>query len=113
MRVDFGSDGSDLILRAGQRRLMPATNSAAALIENSPGFTVNGAPGVKSTRVWVWDDQRDTRDPPGPEAGLITALGCARHGGGGSVQRGIAGMRAFALLGLEMGANRGCARARC
>ena len=54
----------DLILHAGRRRLTPATNSAAALNSDSPEFAEQGAPGVKSTRSWVWGDQLFMRDPP-------------------------------------------------
>jgi hypothetical protein len=87
LRVDFGSDGSDLILRAGRRRLTPATNSAAALVGNSPDFTETGAPGVKSTRVWIWDDQRAMRHPPGPKTRYDRALGGMSDGNGGSVRQ--------------------------
>ena len=80
-RLRIGRPGS--IGRAGA----PATYSAAVRGVDSPEFTVNGAPGVKSTRAWVWDGLRITRDPPGAKAGLGSALGGARHGGGGSVRR--------------------------
>ena len=91
---------------------MPATNSAAALIENSPGFTVNGAPGVKSTRVWVWDDQRDTRDPPGPKTGYDGTLGGEGKGCGGSAQRSSPAQHVRAFPGSAQGFKR-CARPRC
>jgi len=43
--VDFGSDESDLILRAGRRRLTPVTSSAAARDGSSPEFTKSGTLG--------------------------------------------------------------------
>ena len=92
--------------------MMPATNSAAALIENSPGFTVNGAPGVKSTRVLVWDDQRDTRDPPGPKTGYDRALGGEHKGCGGSARRSSPAQHVWALPGSAQVFKR-CARPRC
>ena len=82
--VDFGSDRSDLILRAGRRRLTPVTSSAAALIGNSPDFTKTGAPGVKSTRAWVRGGLRGLRGPPRALAGLSKALGSESKVGGGS-----------------------------
>jgi len=86
LRVDFGSDGSDLIMHVGRRRLTPATNSAAVLVGNSPDFTETGALGVKSTQVWIWDDQRAMRHPPGPKTGYVGNLGGASDGSGGSAQ---------------------------
>jgi len=53
----------------------------------SPECAILSALGWDSSGDWVREDQRNTRDAPGPEAGLGKALGCARHGGGGSVQR--------------------------
>ena len=77
----------------------------------SPECAELGAPGWDSSGDWVREDQRNTRDPPGPESG--SRQGCGRHGGGGSVQRGITGVRAFTLLGLGTGANSGCVCTRC
>jgi hypothetical protein len=53
----------------------------------SPDFTNSDAPVAKSTRLWVWRDQRVMPDLPGAKAGLEGALGCARGSGGGSARR--------------------------
>jgi hypothetical protein len=50
---------------AGHRR--PVSLAARGL--GSPDFTVNGAPGVKSSSAWLCRDQRDTRNPPGALTG--------------------------------------------
>jgi hypothetical protein len=64
-----------------------ATPFRGGVARGSPDFTVNGAPGVKSSGAWVCRDQRDTRDPPGALSGPGGARGCARGGGGGSARR--------------------------
>jgi hypothetical protein len=59
----------------------------------SQNFANNGAPGVKSTGLWVGHDQRVTRDPPGAKAGLGEGSGGAHDDGGESARRRIAGAR--------------------
>jgi hypothetical protein len=82
-----GSDGSGQMGAQGGGDVTPATKSCGGAARGSPNFTVNGAPGVKSSGAWVRHDQRDTRDPPGALADLGGAWGCACGGGGGSVRR--------------------------
>jgi hypothetical protein len=86
---------------------------AAVLGSGSPDFTIRGAPGVKSTGLWVWRDQRVMRDLPGAKAGLEGALGGACGGGGGSVRwRTLACARSLSF-GHRSGGKRSCARAQC
>ena len=113
LRVDFGSDGSDLIMRAGRRRLTPATNSAAALVGNSLDFTETSAPGVKSTRVWIWDDQRAMRHPPGPKTGYSGALGGVSDGSGGSARRSSPARVCSRVSGLGSGRDQASECVRC
>ena len=49
LRVDLGSCGSDLILRAGRRRLTPAADSAVARGEKLAGAGGSSATGVDSS----------------------------------------------------------------
>jgi hypothetical protein len=100
----FGSDGSGRLGARGGGAVTPATKSRGIAARGLPDFTVQGAPGVKSTGLWVWCDQRVMRDLPRAKAGLGGALGCARGGGGGS-----ACIRA--VLGIGAVAN-GCVRMR-
>jgi hypothetical protein len=65
----------------------PATPFRSGAARGSPDFTVNGAPGVKSSGAWVCRDQRDTHDPLGALSGPSGARGCACGGGGGSARR--------------------------
>jgi hypothetical protein len=65
----------------------------AACGSGSPDFTINGAPGVKSTGLWVEHDQRITRDPPGAKAGLWRRSSCGWNGGSGLARQRFAGMR--------------------
>ena len=51
----------------------------------SPELAEIGHPGVNSTRAWVRDDQRSTRDPPKALAGLCRARGGVCNSGGGPV----------------------------
>ena len=111
LRVDFGSDGSDLILRAGRRRLTPATNSAAALVGNSPDFTETGALGVKSTWVWIWDDQCVIH--LGQKKGYGGALGGVRDGSGGSAGRSSPARVCSHVSGLGSGRDRVSECVRC
>ena len=67
----------------GRRR----PSSAAALRGDSPDLAKLCRPGVKSTRIWVWDGLRAMRSPPGAFAGLGKVLGGVRTGGGRSVRR--------------------------
>jgi hypothetical protein len=87
MGVGSRSDGSQgLGVRgggAGHRRQVPA----AARGSGSPDLSNSGAPVVKSSGAWVYRDQRYTRDPPGPLAGLGGAQGCGCDGGGRPVRR--------------------------
>ena len=53
LRVDFGSGGSDRIRPPAAALLAGEPFPAVARLGSSPEFTVNGAPGVKLTRVWV------------------------------------------------------------
>jgi hypothetical protein len=53
----------------------------------SPDFANSGAPVVKLSGAWVYRDQRDTRDPPGPLVGLGGAWGRGCYGRGRSVRR--------------------------
>ena len=62
-------------------------SSAAALRGSSPDFAVNRAPEVKTTRVWVRHDQRDTRDPLVSKARAGGAQSSGSNCGGGSVRR--------------------------
>jgi hypothetical protein len=82
-----GSDGSGQLGARGGNAVTPVTKSHGGVAWGSPDFTVNGAPGVKSSGAWVYRDQRDTRDPLGALAGLGGARDCARGGGGGSARR--------------------------
>jgi hypothetical protein len=85
--VDSGSDGSQGLGTwgggAGHRRRVPAVARGSG----SPDFANSGAPVVKSSGAWVYRDQRGTRDPPGPLAGLGGARGRGCDGGGGSVRQ--------------------------
>jgi hypothetical protein len=50
----------------------------------SPEFGVLGVPGLKTTRVWVGRDKRDTRDPLGPRARVGDGRSVELGGGGGA-----------------------------
>jgi hypothetical protein len=52
-----------------------------------------GAPGVKTTRAWVWEVQRSMRDPPGAKVGLGEGSGGAHDDEGRLARRNIAGAR--------------------
>jgi hypothetical protein len=56
---------------------MPATLFRGGAAQGSPDFTVNGAPGVKSTRFWARNVRHDMRNPPRAFAGLGGARRCA------------------------------------
>ena len=86
--------------------------SAAAPRGSSLDFTVNGAPGVKLTRVWIWDAQHVMRGPPGHSVELGRALDDAGTGGDGSARRCPTACRCWVALGLGFGRNRVCVRAR-
>ena len=47
-----------------------------------------GAPGLISTRIWVWKMVRDMRKPLEPKAGFGRCLGGGCDGGGGATRRG-------------------------
>jgi hypothetical protein len=47
----FGSDGSGWLGARGGSAVTPATKSCGGAARGSPDFTVNGAPGVKSTEL--------------------------------------------------------------
>jgi len=61
----------------------------AAQLGVSPEFGILGVPGLKTTRIWVGRDQRDTRDSPRAQAGYGEALGGARKDDGGTARRGL------------------------
>ena len=94
--VDFGSDRSDLILRAGRRRLTPVTSSATALTGNSPDFTNSAA-----MRVWAVSEGRGDTQRARRRTGRSgeRALGCERVLGAGPGKRG----RGEGLLGRAAG----------
>jgi hypothetical protein len=77
-----------LVGRAGGGGNTPATKSRGDAARGSPDFTVNGAPGVKSTLAWARGVQRDMRDRPRAFAGLGVLWACGCDGGGGSARRG-------------------------
>jgi hypothetical protein len=66
----------------------PATKSRGGVARGSPDFTINGAPGVKSTRAWARGVQRDMRDRPWAFADLGVLWACGCNGGGGSARWG-------------------------
>ena len=96
-RVDFGSDGSDLILRAGRRRLTPVTSSATALTGNSPDFTSSAAMRVRAVSEGRGDAQR-ARGRTGRSG--ERALGCER--------RARAGPRAGERAQGKLAVGKGC-----
>jgi hypothetical protein len=53
----------------------------------SPALGNLGAPGVKTTRAWVWEVQLDMGEPPRGFARVRGGCSDSRHGMGGSVQR--------------------------
>ena len=83
--VDFGSDRSDLILRAGRRRLTPVTSSATALTGNSPDVTSSAAMRVRAVSEGRGDAQRAC-GRTGRSGEL--ALGCEHMLGAGPGKRG-------------------------
>ena len=91
--VDFGSDRSDLILRAGRRRLTPVTSNAMALTGNSPDFTSSAAMRVRAVSEGRGDAQQ-ARGRTGRSGEL--ALGCERWAARGKGRERGAG---WALLG--------------
>jgi hypothetical protein len=76
-----------LVGRASGGGNTPANLFRGGAARGLSDFTVNGAPGVKSSGSWVWCDQRIMRNLLGAKAGLGDALGCARGGGGGFARR--------------------------
>jgi len=85
--VGFRYNGRDLTQATVAAERAEAPCSAVARGSGSPEFTVNGAPGVKLTRAWVWDDQRATTNSPRHWTRLGDALGCVCTGDGGFVQQ--------------------------
>jgi hypothetical protein len=75
-----------LVGRAGGGGNTSATLFHGDTAQGSPDFTVNGVPGVKLGRAWVWHDQRIMRDLPEAKAGLGEARGRNCDGGGGSAR---------------------------
>ena len=65
LRVDFGSDGPDLIWRAGRRRLTPAADSAVARGERLAGAGGSSATGGLAADCLVEKKVRATRNPKG------------------------------------------------
>jgi hypothetical protein len=77
----FGSGSAG----GGGRRRRPKPTAARLGARRSP-IEID-APGVKTTRAWAREVQRNMRDPPEAKAGLGDALGCMRGGGGGPARR--------------------------
>jgi hypothetical protein len=87
LSVHLGSDGSGWLGARGGGAVTPATQSRGGAAQGSPDLTVNGAPGVKLGRAWIWRDQRIMRDLPGAKAGFGVLWTCARSGGDGPARR--------------------------
>jgi hypothetical protein len=68
LTVGSGLDGQHLMRARSGGAGSPERFPAAVLGSGSPDFTVHGAPGVKSTGLWVWCDQRVMHDLPGAKA---------------------------------------------
>jgi hypothetical protein len=78
----------------GQRRWSPVTIFHGGARLGSPDFALNGAPGVKSTGLWIGHHQCVTRDPPRAKAGLRGGGSRGAHDdGGGSARWRITGAR--------------------
>ena len=71
-----------------------------------------GPPGVKSTRAWVWDDLRGTRNLLAALAGLEEACNSERGGGGGSARRNTPASSWERGSGHRPEGKRGCDHAR-
>jgi hypothetical protein len=95
----------------GETRRSSLFRGSAA--RSSPEFAVSGPAGVNSNGVWVREDQRAMRDPPGHQSGLGEALGGGCDGEGGTARRGSPACACALSSGLRFGAQQGawvCAR---
>jgi len=71
-----------------------------------------GPPGVKSTRAWVWDDLRGTRNLLAALAGLEEACNSERGGGGGSARWNMPASACASSSGHGNGCVRVCVHAQ-
>jgi hypothetical protein len=87
MGVHFGSGGSGWIVLRPAAGVARDDAPAVASAQGSPELIENDAPGIKSTRAWVWNGLRDMRNPPRALVGLGEVRGHGCNGGSGSARR--------------------------
>ena len=85
--ADSRSGGQDGLAARAAAKLAGILLPRRRVGKISPEFTNLGAPGVKSTRAWVWDAQQARGGPPGRSVELGRALDYESAGGSGSAQR--------------------------
>ena len=107
MTTGSGSDGSSGFGRGAAAEHAGILLPRRHVGKSSPEFTKLGAPGVKSTRAWVWDDLHGTYNLLAALARLEEACNSERGGGGGSARRNTPVTRARAALGTGTAVN-GC-----
>ena len=98
LSVDYRSDGRGLT-QAPMAELAEKTSPAVAPDGSSPKFANSGVLGAKTTRVWVREVQRGTRDASQVLAGLGEVLSGARGKHGGSAGRRLAGVHQIRCSG--------------